>query len=90
MADDAGFAVAVTLRERLLNDAVLIAYSGDAFPRSLAHDLPDGPPNASIDVFLAPPRVACKANDTLLLDISMWGSLLWTLMACSPARSTRS
>ena len=36
MADDAGFAVALTIREHLINDALLLAYAGTGFPRSLS------------------------------------------------------
>jgi hypothetical protein len=79
VADDAGFAVALTIRQRLLNNGVLIAYTGDSFPRTLNYDLPYGPPAASIDVFLAPPKVTCKASNTLTIDIQMWGSLSVTM-----------
>lgn len=75
MAADGGFAVAITIRERLLNDALLVAYAGDGFPRALAVDLPDAPPTASIDVFLAPPEIKCKASNALTITIQMWGAL---------------
>jgi len=43
MADDAGFAVALTIREQLLKDALLIAYSSNDFPRKLnTEKLPGG------------------------------------------------
>jgi hypothetical protein len=79
MADDAGFAVALTLRERLLNDGVLIAYAGGGFPHSLATDLPDDPPPAHIEMFLAPPQVTCRADNTLSLTVRMWGQLKVTM-----------
>ena len=78
MADDAGFAVALTIRQRLLNDGILVAYAGDSFPRTLSHDLL-GPPAASIDVFLAPPQITCKADNTLTVAVQMWGSLSVTM-----------
>jgi hypothetical protein len=75
MADDAGFAVALTIRERVFNDALLIAYAGGDFPRSLETQLADGPPAAGIAVFLSPPKISCNADDTLTIGVQMWGSL---------------
>ena len=74
MTDDAGFAVALTIRQRLLNDGILIAYADDSFPRTLNFDLPLGPPVVGIDVFLDTPTIICKAN-SLTIAIRMWGSL---------------
>ena len=75
MADDAGFAVALTIREHLINDALLLAYAGTGFPRSLQLDVPDGPPDASIDVYLAPSQVTCNEDNSLGLAVRLWGSL---------------
>ena len=87
MADDAGFAAALTIRERLLNNALLLAYTSGGFPRSLSVPLPGGPPDASIDVFLAPPTVICEADNSLALTLEMWGSLSVTVGGVIYARS---
>jgi hypothetical protein len=77
MAADAGFAVALTIRERLFNDALLIAYTSGGFPSRLALQLPgkSGEPTAAIDFFLAPPQIACNIDGTLTIAVRMWGSL---------------
>ncbi|HBY98469.1 MAG: hypothetical protein M5U01_18230 [Ardenticatenaceae bacterium] len=75
MADDAGFAVALAIRERLFNDALLVAYTGIGLLRTLQADLPQGPPDVSIDAFLAPPRIICKSDHTLNITLQVWGSL---------------
>ncbi len=77
MADDAGFAVALTVRESLLNNALLVAYVANSFPRRLnvPGGLPGGPPDAGLNVFLAPPRISCNADNTLTLALEMWGQL---------------
>jgi hypothetical protein len=83
----AGFAVALTLREKLLNDAVLVAYAGGTFPRTLdtsqfpGGELPDGPPRANLNVFLGPPTINCHANNTLTIALQMWGQLSVTMNA---------
>lgn len=79
MSDDAGFAVAITVRQNLLNNAILIAYASDTFPHTLSHDLPDGPPDASIDFFLGPPQITCKSDNTMTIAVDMWGSMSVTL-----------
>jgi len=84
MADDAGFAVALTIREHLLNDALLVSYAGNGFPRTLNSaqfpgGLPGGPPDAVIDVFLAPPQIATHADNTLTIALEMWGPLSVTM-----------
>ena len=79
MADDAGFAVAIAIRERLFNDALLVAYSGIDLLRALEGDLPQGPPDVHIDAFLAPPRITCKSDHTMNITLQMWGTLTITL-----------
>jgi len=82
MADDAGFAVALTIREQLLRDALLVAYGGGGFPHTLKTagfgGLPGTPP-ANLDVFLAPPSVACHQNNTMTVTLELWGQLEVTL-----------
>ena len=82
MADDAGFAVALTLREQLLQDALQVAYGGGGFPHTLKSadfgGLPGSPP-ANLDVFLAPPSVACHQNNTMTVTFDLWGQLEVTI-----------
>src|SRR5437764_8121693 len=82
MAEDAGFAVALTMREQLLRDALRVAYGGGDFPRTLKTadfgGLP-GSPTANLDVFLAPPSVACHQNNTMTVALELWGQLEATI-----------
>lgn len=52
-----GFAYAIQLRQRVLSDAVLLAYHTGKFSRRLAAPLIEGPPNVSTDFFIDPPAV---------------------------------
>jgi len=79
MADDAGFAVALTIREHVLNDALLLAYAGD-LPAFLNLPVPGGPPDASVNVFIAPPTITCNSDNTLTLTVQLWGSLSVTVV----------
>lgn len=86
MADDAGFAFALTIRESLFNNALLAGYADGTFPRRLSTavfpggQLPGGPPDAALNVYLAPPTVTCDAADNrLVLAIEMWGRLSATI-----------
>lgn len=75
MADDAGFAVALTIREGLINDSLLQAYASDPALRALSLDVPGAPPDVVIDAFLAPFRITCQDDDSLRLDLRFWGQL---------------
>src|SRR5215813_1597870 len=74
MPEDAGFAVAVTVRESLINNALLTSYAKNTFPRRLSHELPGASPASTIDMFLAPPVANCRRND-LTLTVQMWGTI---------------
>ena len=74
MAEDAGFAVAVTIRESLINNALLTSYAKKTFPRTLAHDLPGTAQPSAIDMFLAPPVVNCR-RDRMTIAVQMWGTI---------------
>ena len=74
----AGFGVALTVRQRLLNDALLIGYTGSGFPRNLTADLPFGGPEVAVDVFIAPPTMTCNNNDTLTFVMELRGALTIT------------
>ena len=84
MAYDAGFAVALTLREQFINDMLLAAYANGQFRRRLgtyelpSNQLPGGPYEVSFAFFLAPPRVDCRVG-VLRLSLHMWGSLSITI-----------
>jgi hypothetical protein len=74
MAEDAGFAVAITIRESLINDALLTSYAKHTFPRTLTHDVPGTSPVSAIDMFLAPPVVNCR-RDKMTIAVQMWGTI---------------
>ena len=77
MPDHGGFAVAVTIRERVFNDAILRAYSGGTSTHRLTGPLPGGPPVVLVDFFLEPPRVRAIGvdPDLLVVELSGWGPL---------------
>jgi hypothetical protein len=78
MADDAGFAAALTVRQRVLSDALLFAYCRESFSRALKIPVLGGPP-VSIDSFLAPPQVSCDgARNVLVLNVEFVGGLTIT------------
>src|SRR5690349_1915566 len=79
MADDAGFAAALTVRERVLNDALLFAYCRASFSRALKIlVLGTGPP-VSTDAFLAPPQVSCDGlHHVLVVSVEFRGKLTIT------------
>ena len=41
--------------------------------------MPDGPPDASINVYLAPSHVTCNEDNSLELAVRLWGSLKITV-----------
>jgi hypothetical protein len=76
MADHAGFAAAVTVREHVLDIALQAAYANGSFPRTLAADLPGDPPGVRTDLFLGQPRLRCEgATNLLVLTVATWGTL---------------
>lgn len=80
MSDHAGFAAAVTVREHALRVALQAAYANGTFPRTLAVDLPGGPPGVFTDLFLGPPRVDCEgATNLLVMSLGTWGLLRVTV-----------
>ena len=80
MADHAGFAAAVTVREQVLNVALLAAYGNGSFPRELKADLPGGPPEVVAELFLGQPEINCEgATNLLVLTLNTWGPLRVTL-----------
>jgi hypothetical protein len=84
MGNDAGFAAAVTYRQRLLQAKLAASYANGAFPRTLANDLPNPPPDVSISFFLGEPNVACEgATNLLVVTLPVWGGV--TLTESAPA-----
>jgi hypothetical protein len=85
MSDGAGFAVALTLRQQLLQNALLIAYANNKFPRTLNTTslpgglLPGGPPDAGLNVFLGPPTITSNTGNTLTLALEIWGQISLTM-----------
>jgi hypothetical protein len=81
MPGHAGFAAAITYRQRVLNDSVLVAYHAGETSHEFAGPVPDGPPDAAVDFFLEAPRVRCVGDDPdrFLVLLSGWGdlALLW-------------
>ena len=74
MAQHAGFAAAVTIRERTLAIALEAAYANGSFPTRLAEDLPFGGPKVVTDLFLGQPEVQCEgATSLLVLSLGVWG-----------------
>jgi hypothetical protein len=74
MAEDAGFAVAVTIRENVINKALLTSYTKNTFPRKLNHDLSGTSQPSAINMFLAPPVVNCQ-RDKMTIAVQMWGTI---------------
>lgn len=80
MPDHAGFAAAATVREHVLNVALLAAYANGSFPKALKADLPGGPPEVAADLFLDLPEINCEgATNLLVLTLKVWGPLRVTL-----------
>jgi hypothetical protein len=80
MSDHADFAAAVTVREHVLNTALLAAYANGSFPQLFQADLPGGPPEVAANLFLGQPEIDCEgATNLLVLTLSAWGPLRVTL-----------
>ncbi len=78
MPDHAGFAAAIALRERVINDVLFLAYSSEGFSRNLPILFQgEGPPVALV-AFLMPPTVTCDAaRDALVMGIDFTGNLTY-------------
>src|SRR5947209_20202888 len=76
MPDDAGFAAALTVRQQVLSDALLFAYSQGSFSRDLTLPILGPGPPASLSAFLAPPVVTCDAaRNALVVSLTLTGAL---------------
>lgn len=85
MPDHAGYAVALTIRERVLNDSLLLSYHAGNTNHRLVAPVPDGPPPATVDFFLDLPRIQCTGDDPERFTVSLrgWGRLgiVWANVA---------
>src|SRR6476620_11527196 len=76
MPDHAGFAAAITLRERVLSDALLFAYSRPSFSRDRAIPFLGTGPAVGLQAFLSPPTVTCDTTrDALVVGVDLPGTL---------------
>jgi hypothetical protein len=74
----AGFAYAIQIRKKVLNDSVLLAYHAGSISRTLfAPFLLGGPPNVTLDFYLDPPTITFDPNQPsgFLLTITGFGDL---------------
>ncbi|ADV80903.1 hypothetical protein [Terriglobus saanensis] len=79
MANDAGFAAAVTIRQQVLHDKLTATYANGQFPTTLNYPLLGGPPDASISLFLGEPDIACEgATNLLVVTVPVWGGVTVT------------
>ncbi len=91
MSDDAGFAVAITIRQRVLNDSLMLSYHAGTIGHGLQVPIPDGPPDVDVTFFLDVPQVQCVGTDPAHLGVVLdgWGSLRITWQGDRPAHQIR-
>lgn len=78
MPDYAGYAAAVTIRDRVFNDAFLSAYHAGQTSHALAKSFQQLPsPSGSLNLFLSPPRVLLSAADPthVVMRLGGWGTI---------------
>jgi hypothetical protein len=86
MADHAGFAAAITLRERVLNDALLLAYSRPSFSRVQTIPFLGAGPSVILRAFLSPPTVTCDpVREAIVVSVDLPGAL--TVVAATGTES---
>ena len=79
MPDHAGFAAAITVRERVLSDALLFAYSRPSFSRVRTIPFLGDGPLVAITAFLSPPTVTCDGTrNALVVGVDLTGALVFT------------
>lgn len=74
----AGFAYAIQIRKKVLNDSILLAYHAGSISRTLyAPFLPGGPPDVTLDFYLDPPTIDFDPArpSGFLLTITGFGTL---------------
>ncbi len=81
MADYAGFAAAITVREHVLRTALQATYAnGSDAGKKFTEDLSDGSIGMVPDLFFGQPDVQCEgATNLLVATLPMWGRLTITL-----------
>jgi hypothetical protein len=78
MPDYAGYAAAVTIRDRIFNDALLSAYHAGQTSHTLAKSFQQLPsPTGSLNLFLQPTRVIFSATDHthVVMRLGGWGTI---------------
>ena len=86
----AGYAAAVTVRHRVLDEAVLSAYASGGVRHTLIRTFQQLPaPRGSVNLFLQPPRVILSLTDPehAILRISGWGTIGLLIDPLSPSES---
>src|SRR5512143_1782013 len=77
MADSAGFAAAITVRENVLRTALQSAYAnGSDAGKQFTEDLSDSALGMAPDLFLGRSDVSCEgATKRLVVNLPMWGTV---------------
>jgi hypothetical protein len=76
LAQHAGYAAAITVREQVLATALEAAYANGPFPTTLARNLTGDGPDIVADLFLGQPDIGCEgATGLLVLSLGVWGRL---------------
>jgi hypothetical protein len=78
MPINAGYAAAIVIRDRVLDDALLSAYRGGAIRHSVVKSFGQvSPPRGSVNLFFASPRVVFSNADQehAILRFSGWGTI---------------
>jgi hypothetical protein len=79
MPDHAGFAAAIALKERVISEALFLAYSSDGFSRNLLVPLGGDGPQVALIAFLQPPTVTCDGSrDALVVGLDFAGTLAFS------------
>lgn len=74
MPDHAGFAAAITLREKVLNEALLLAYSRPSFSRVQTIPFLGAGPPVLLNAFISRPTVICDpVRDAIVVSIDLPG-----------------
>src|SRR5215813_866308 len=87
MPDHAAFAVAITIRERVLNDSLLMSY----LAHRMVAPVPDDPPNVFVDFFHECPLVQLREDDQerFIVLLNGWGPLTISWDGSSQVRTLR-
>jgi hypothetical protein len=70
----AGFAYAIQIRKKVLNDSILLAYHAEKISRRLVAGLIGGPPDVSTNFYLDPPLISFDPDRTDGFVLTLTGS----------------